>query len=251
MRKFGLIGYPLSHSFSPVFFSKKFADSNITDCSYSAYPLTHLSLLPQLLIAIPEMEGINVTIPYKKQVIPFLDVLSEAVKKTGACNCIRIHDGKLYGYNTDVIGIEKSLQPLVKMPDTRAVILGTGGASSAVQYVLKNLGIEFVLVSRTKSENGDVLTYGELRPDIILTHKMIINTTSLGMFPAVDACPEIPYRYLSNQHFLFDLIYNPVKTLFLKKGEDHGAYIKNGAEMLETQAEESWKIWNGLGASNS
>lgn len=243
MRKFGLIGFPLSHSFSPAYFAEKFAKEGFDDCSYEAYPIESIEKLPALLNDHPELEGINVTIPYKKSVIPFLDSATEAVERIAACNCIKIRNAKLKGYNTDVLGFEKSLSPKLTGKHTHALILGTGGSAAAVEFVLDKLGIEYLFVSRNPSAKKG-LSYGELTEEVMRENTLIINTTPLGMFPAVGNCPDIPYEFLTTDHYLFDLVYNPAETLFLKKGAEKGAIIKNGADMLVIQAEESWKIWN-------
>ncbi|GEO09162.1 shikimate dehydrogenase family protein [Segetibacter aerophilus] len=244
MRKFGLIGFPLSHSFSPAFFAEKFSKEGIVGCSYEAYPIDSIDKFPQLLSDKPNLEGINVTIPYKKAVIPFLHQQTEPVRKVGACNCIKIRDGKLTGYNTDVIGFKKSLSPKLLKIHKKALILGTGGSAAAVAYVLEELGINYYFVSRKNNEEKNSVSYKELTKEIVEESKLIINTTPLGMYPQVDSCPDIPYQFLTTDHYLFDLVYNPGETLFLKKGASMGAAIKNGADMLIIQAEESWNIWN-------
>ena len=185
---------------------------------------------------------INVTIPYKEDVLPFLNEKNDIVKEVNACNCIKISEGKLSGYNTDVVGFQQSLEQVLESHHTHALILGTGGSSKAVQYALKILGIRYQNVSRTKSTMS--ITYDELNEDILNSHQLIINTSPVGMFPNVERTPPIPFEFVSPKHLLFDLIYNPAKTLFLKKGEEKGAKIANGMEMLVLQAEESWKIWN-------
>ncbi len=242
MRLFGLIGYPLSHSFSKKYFTEKFAAEGIDNCQYGLFSLAAISELQGLLSAHPELEGLNVTIPYKKQVTDFLD-LRAMPAGLAACNCIRIQNGKLTGYNTDVIGFEQSLLPLLKPHHTKALVLGNGGAADAVLFVLDKLKIRYDVVSRSMHK-GATLTYNDLDEAIIDSSTVIINTTPLGMYPDVNECPRIPYQYLSAQHLLYDLVYNPAKTLFLQRGEDMGAMIKNGQEMLVLQAEESWRIWN-------
>lgn len=244
MRKFGLIGYPLSHSFSPAFFAEKFAKENIAGCSYDLYPIQSIDLFPGLLASNPDLEGINVTIPYKKSIIPYLDSASEAVSKINACNCIKISEGRLEGYNTDVIGFEKSLSPKLTNRHTSALILGTGGSAAAVEFVLEKLGIQYLFVTRDTNTKANSLQYNELTSQIIGQYKLLVNTTPVGMYPAIDNCPDIPYQFLTTDHYLFDLVYNPAETLFLKKGAEKGATIKNGSDMLVIQAEESWKIWN-------
>lgn len=190
----------------------------------------------------PHLKGLNVTVPYKKLVLPFLDARN-IPGELAACNCIKIKNGQLTGYNTDVVGFEKSLLPLLKTHHSKALILGNGGAAAAVRYVLKRLSISFTMVSR--QPQNDVLTYDQLTAKVIEEYSLIINTTPLGTFPEVEQYPQIPYHFLSSKHLLYDLVYNPEKTLFLQKGEAQGAAIKNGYEMLVLQAEESWRIWNG------
>ena len=190
------------------------------------------------------MEGINVTIPYKKSVIPFLNRATDAVEKMGACNCISIKKGKLVGYNTDVVGFEKSLSPLLTKKHSHALVLGTGGSAAAVEFVLEKLRIDLLFVSRAKTEATNTVTYRELNKEIMSERTLIINTTPVGMFPHVNSCPDIPYPFLTTDHYLFDLVYNPAETMFLKKGAEMGAVIKNGSDMLVIQAEESWVIWN-------
>jgi shikimate dehydrogenase len=243
MRKFGLIGYPLSHSFSQKYFSEKFQKEGISDAEYENFPLPDLHSLAPLLASSPSLEGLNVTIPYKQEVLSYLDFSDEIVEQTGACNCIRIRKGKLYGFNTDVTGFEQSLQKKLQAWHEKALVLGTGGASKAVQYVLKKRGIDYSLVSRRPGQAGKTFTYDQLERELVRSCTLLINTTPLGMFPLLDAFPPIPYDAIGKDHLLFDLIYNPQKTLFLKKGEEQGAVIQNGLEMLTVQAEESWRIW--------
>lgn len=242
MRLFGLIGHPLSHSFSKKYFTEKFDKLGLADCRYELFPLSAIDELPALLASNPELEGINVTIPYKKEVLKFLDD-SAVPAGLHACNCIRIEKGKLTGYNTDAIGFEKSIGALLKPWHSHALVLGNGGAAEAVMYVLSKLGISFEVVSRSLHK-GSTLTYDKLNKAIIEKSTVIVNTTPLGMYPKVEACPEIPYEFLTDQHLLYDLVYNPAETLFLQKGKQKGATIKNGEEMLILQAEESWTIWN-------
>lgn len=249
MRQFGLIGYPLSHSFSQGFFSKKFLNENIKDVQYDNFPIPSINDFSTLWQQHENLEGLNVTIPYKKEVIPFIQFPSSVVQKINACNCIRKFNHELYGYNTDVIGFEKSLQPLLKTSHTQALILGTGGAAAAVEYVLQKLGIAYQLVSRNQQTNASifnapVINYSLLNEDIIHQHTLIINTSPIGMFPNVNEAPTIPYASIGANHYLYDLVYNPGETLFLAKGKEKGAAIKNGLDMLHIQAEESWAIWN-------
>lgn len=238
---YGIIGHPLAHSFSPAYFHKKFIQKGI-DASYHLYELKNISDFPKLIFDNNFICGLNVTIPYKQQIIPYLNELSDEAKKIGAVNCIHINKGFLKGYNTDVIGFEKSLNPLLTKYHGKALILGTGGSSLAVKYVLEKLGIGFLQVSRNESDQ--TITYSSLNKIIIQGHKLIINTTPLGMFPEVNNFPDIPYEHLGNEHLLYDVIYNPAETKFLALGKTYGAQIKNGFEMLQLQAEASWEIWN-------
>jgi shikimate dehydrogenase len=232
----------LSHSFSKKYFTEKFNCEGIKNASYELFPFENIDMLPDLIKAEPNLYGLNVTIPYKQEVLRFLDVLSPVVKEINACNCIKIVEGKLIGFNTDVIGFEKSLKKKLKIHHSQAIILGTGGAAKAVEFVLRKLEISYIQVSRIKSEYA--ISYKELTSEIIATHNLIINTTPLGMYPAIDESPAIPYEYISNSHYLFDLVYNPSETVFLKKGRVQGADTENGADMLVDQAEASWEIWN-------
>jgi shikimate dehydrogenase len=240
--QFGIIGYPLAHSFSPAYFKKKFTELHI-DATYKPHPIGGIDEFPMLLNSHPDIEGLNVTIPYKEAIIPFLDETDSVVREVGAVNCISIRDGRKKGYNTDVAGFEQSLIPILTAQHTLALILGTGGSSKAVAYVLKQLGIPFQKVSRDKQEG--MLTYNELTEDIVAHHKLIINTTPTGQYPDVHNAPDIPYDGIAAHHLLYDLIYNPEETLFLQRGREKGATIKNGFEMLQLQAEASWQIWTG------
>jgi len=242
MRRFGLIGYPLSHSFSQKYFTEKFQRENLTGCIYENFPVVSVEELREVLQAHPDLEGLNVTIPHKEKVIPLLAWQHEVVQATGACNCIKIINGKLYGYNTDVTGFEQSLVQQLLPIHRKALVLGTGGAAKAVQYVLQKRGIEYLAVSR-HPKDANQIDYAAVRA-ILPEYLLVINTTPLGMFPVTDACPPLPYELITPQHFLFDLIYNPPVTQFLQQGKDRGALIQNGADMLVIQAEESWKIWN-------
>ena len=242
MRRFGLIGYQLSHSFSQKFFTEKFQREHITGCVYENFPIADISELPGILQQYPVLEGLNVTIPYKERVIPFLHHQDEVVQAIGACNCIRIKEGKLFGFNTDVAGFEVSLDKLLQPYHKKALVLGTGGAAKAVHYVLKKRGIEFIEVSRNPQGRNQI-SYADVDA-VMHDHLLIVNTTPLGMYPNVEEFPPIAYDMLTPRHYLFDLIYNPPATAFLKKGEEKGALVKNGGEMLVIQAEESWKIWN-------
>jgi shikimate dehydrogenase len=242
MRLFGLLGYPLTHSFSQKYFTEKFEQLGIENASYENFSIPDIQELTTILESKKGLEGFNITIPYKRAVIDFLDEFSGPVKKMGACNCVKITDGKLKGFNTDIVGFQKSLQPFLKPIHQKALILGTGGASAAVEYVFQQLNISYQFVSRNASE--DAISYQDLTKDMLDSHQLIINTTPLGMYPNVEACPEIPFQFITEQHHLFDLIYNPIETKFLKLGKQKGASIQNGYEMLILQAEESWRIWN-------
>lgn len=243
MKHYGLIGYPLSSSFSKTYFNNKFAKDGI-DAQYDLYSLENINMFPTLVEA-TIFFGLNVTIPYKQQVMQYLDCLDDTASKIGAVNVIQFKRKNgtqiLKGYNTDAIGFENSLKPLLKPWHKKALVLGTGGASKAVAYILQKNNIEFNFVSRTEKENQ--FTYEMLDKDLMEDRTLIVNATPLGMYP-VDAFPNIPYQFLDKRHLLYDLIYNPAKTLFLEKGEQQGATIKNGAEMLEGQAVAAWKIWN-------
>jgi len=243
MNRYGLIGYPLSHSFSEGFFADKFRQQGITDCIYQNFPLENIQDIQKLLGDFSDLKGLNVTIPYKEKVLPYLTNSNEIVKTIGACNCIRIQGKDLIGYNTDAIGFEKSLVKHLQPHHSRALILGEGGAAKAVAYTLKKLGIEHLNVVRRGKPDGHKILFTELTPTLINLHAVIINTTPVGMYPNIDECPMINYDALTPRHYLYDLIYNPEKTLFLQRGELQGAFIKNGYEMLVLQAEESWKIW--------
>ena len=247
MQKYGLIGYPLKHSFSIGYFNEKFEAENI-DAQYVNFEIPDIRDFMEVIEENPNLCGLNVTIPYKEQVIPYLDELDKDTAKIGAVNVIKIirlpkGKVKLVGYNSDIVGFTQSIEPLLQPHHTKALILGTGGASKAVLHGLDNLGIKATFVSRTK-KSDDILTYRELTPEIMQEHTVIVNTTPLGMYPKVDFCPDIPYDQLTPNHLLYDLLYNPNETLFMKKGKEKGAVVKNGLEMLLLQAFASWEIWN-------
>lgn len=246
MRKFGLIGYPLSHSFSKKYFTEKFEREGIAGAAYELYPIESIEQLPDLLKHEPELVGLNVTIPYKQQVIPFLNDLDPKAEAIGAVNTIVINEGKLKGYNTDYHGFKDSLVKFVganPMPP-KALILGTGGASKAVKAALEDLGVAFQFVSRKSAT--DQLTYEDLTstPQHVNTSTLIINTTPLGMSPKTEELPDLPYQLITPDHFLYDLVYNPLVTAYMQKGIDQGCWVKNGLEMLHGQAEKAWEIWN-------
>lgn len=240
MRKFGLIGYPLSHSFSKKYFTEVFSKEGI-DAEYANYPIKDINMV-KTLFSDPLLEGINVTIPYKESILPFLDELSEAVQEIGACNCIRIRDGKTMGFNTDVLGFERSWEKKLRPVNDKALVLGTGGAAKAVCYVLRQRRIPYRQVSRNRKEG--LIAYDDVSHDMVREYRLLINTTPLGMYPDINACPALPYEAITPDHYLYDLVYNPEKTLFLQKGEEQGAVIENGHDMLIIQANESRKIWN-------
>jgi len=239
---FGLIGRNISYSFSKAYFNNKFTSMDLVNCSYENFDLSKIEEFPALIKSHTTLKGLNVTIPYKEAIIPYLDSLNKKAERIGAVNTIKFTKDGLKGYNTDVYGFKKSFQPFLKKWHNKALILGTGGASKAVAFVLNELGISFKYVSRNPS--GDQIGYTGLNKKIIRSHNVIINCTPLGTFPDIEAKPNIPYEFLTSNHLLFDLIYNPVKTAFLLSGERKGAIICNGAKMLELQAEKAWRIWN-------
>jgi shikimate dehydrogenase len=246
MKLFGLIGYPLHHSFSAKYFAEKFRNEKIPGCEYRNFPLPGISDLPELINAHTSLCGLNVTIPHKKNVIPFLNLLDDTAQKVGAVNTIRVNrqEGSIFleGFNTDVNGFAASLTPLLTPRMNTALVLGSGGASLAVRYVLDTLGIRYTLVGR-EAENGKI-GYSRLNDDLIAENLLIINTTPLGTAPQTDEIPPIPFTAVGPDHLLFDLIYNPPVTRFLSEGVKKGAKTKNGYEMLVLQAEKAWEIWN-------
>ncbi len=238
---FGLIGYPLEHSFSPGYFAKKFEREQI-DAGYQPFLLEDIRQFPELLLRYPALKGLNVTIPYKEEIIPYLDDLDPVAAAVGAVNTIRIDGGRLWGYNTDVAGFMQSLKPLLNQKDKAALILGSGGAAKAAAYGLKQMNFSCHFVSRHKIPGG--FLYSELTDALMERHTLIINTTPLGMFPDIQSAPDIPYSCLSEEHLCYDLVYNPAETSFLHHAKMRGARIKNGLEMLILQAEAAWSIWN-------
>ena len=245
MDRYGLIGFPLKHSFSKDYFNNKFASEGI-DAEYVNFEITSITELKSIIKNDPQLKGINVTIPYKEQVIPFLDQLSDNARQIGAVNVIKIERKKkkikLSGFNSDIIGFKESIEPLLKPYHQRALVLGNGGAAKAIFYGLQQLGIEATYVSRQKTDE-QMLIYSELTQEVIEAHTIVVNCTPVGMYPNVDDCPAIPYQFLTNKHLLYDLLYNPDETLFMKKGEERGAVVKNGLEMLLLQAFAGWKMW--------
>ncbi|MEN9571515.1 MAG: hypothetical protein RL172_2746 [Bacteroidota bacterium] len=242
MKLYGLIGYPLGHSFSKQYFTDKFLKEGLTDCMFEAFPIPSIKDFPALLQANPNLQGLCVTIPYKEQVLQFVDELSDEVKAIGATNSIKINQGKLTAYNTDITGFSSSFKKLLQPQHTHALVLGTGGASKAVQYVLKQLGITYLVVSRNPEAAGQI-NYTAIDAKILQQYQVIINCSPVGMWPNIDEAPCIPYHLLSSSHYLYDLVYKPDETLFLKKGAEQGALTANGYEMLVLQAEKSWSIW--------
>lgn len=246
MKKYGLIGFPLTHSFSKRYFTEKFEAENI-DSTYDNFEIDNISKFPEIVKNNPELIGLNVTIPYKEQVIPFLDDLNESAKEIGAVNTVKIiRNGSgvyLKGFNTDTFGFETSLKPLLKPYHKKALILGTGGASKALKYVLNNLEIDFVSASIEELKENEI-RYEVIDKEMMKERLLIINATPLGTYPKVETYPNIPYLYLTEKHLLFDLVYNPEISAFLRKGIDMGATTKNGYEMLLLQAKKSYEIWN-------
>jgi len=240
LKHYGLIGCPLSHSFSERYFAEKFHSLSI-QADYRNFELYDLDALPDI-IQLHHLDGFNVTIPYKEKIIPYLDSLDDTASKTGAVNCVKVHLGKLKGYNTDIIGFEKSLLELIDGAEVKALVFGSGGASKAVQYVLSKCHIPYLLVSR--NDLLDAITYADLRKEVLDEYALLINTTPVGMFPDIQEKLPLPYHLINASHYAFDLIYNPGKTAFLKRCEVAGAKIKNGYDMLKIQAEASFEIFN-------
>ncbi|MFC6222568.1 shikimate dehydrogenase family protein [Hymenobacter artigasi] len=250
MRQFGLIGRTLNYSFSQTYFNQKFYSQSLADHAYELFELATVDELPALLAAHPNLAGLNVTIPYKETVVPYLDELATSARRVGAVNVIEwLPDGRLRGHNTDLVGFRESLRRFFPAtPEARALVLGAGGAAKAVSVALNDLGIAYWSVTRNPLGHG--LTYDDLTPQVLAAHQLIINTTPLGTFPLVDECPRLPYEALTEQHYLYDLVYNPAETVFMAKGRAAGAQVKNGFEMLCLQAEAAWDIWNNPGIEN-
>jgi shikimate dehydrogenase len=245
MKKYGLIGFPLTHSFSKQFFTEKFKKEGI-NAIYENFEIEDISLLTEIIKNNKDLEGLNVTIPYKEQVIPFLDELDEAAEKVGAVNTVKITQKRqqinLKGYNTDTWGFETSLKPLLREHHTKALLLGTGGASKAIKFVLNKLNIDYISASIEELHEREI-RYPEIDETIMSERLLIINATPLGTYPKTDTFPPIPYEFISDKHLLFDLVYNPEMTRFLEKGKERGATLKNGLEMLQQQALRSYEIW--------
>ena len=241
-KKLGLIGYPLSHSFSKKYFTKKFEKENISDYEYLNFECKNLDNFPAILQQNPALIGLNVTMPYKEKILQYVDVKDPTVKKIGASNTLLIQNGHITAYNTDVYAFKESLLPLLEQQHQKALILGTGGASKAVKYVLNELNIEYTSVSRQAKNNGEI-SYNELTKSIISSHLLVINTTPVGSYPDIKKSPLFPYDFISPEHLFYDLIYNPLQTIFLQKALIKGAKVSNGLKMLQLQAEKSWEIW--------
>jgi shikimate dehydrogenase len=246
MRKFGLIGFPLGHSFSKKYFAEKFAKENITDCSYENFPIQNLNLFPELIAGDPEICGLNVTIPYKTDILKYIDESEPAINEIGAVNVLKIRrinrKIRISGYNSDVTGIRDSILPVMNDRLKSALILGTGGSSRAVSYALKKLGLKVTLVSRKRRPG--IIGYEDITAELLKKTDLIVNTTPLGLFPNTSAKPEIDYSLLNKNHILFDLVYNPELTSFLEAGKERGCKIITGLKMLYSQADRSWEIWN-------
>ena len=242
-KRFGLLGRNISYSFSKGHFTKKFENEKYQGYTYENFDIQEIGAFPDIIKNTENLSGMNVTIPYKEEVIPFLDKLSKKATKIGAVNTIKFtKKGKLKGYNTDYFGFLKSLKPLLQPHHKKALILGTGGASKGVAFALEELGIEYTFVSRKASEKA--IDYSQLNSDIFQEYQIIINSTPIGTSPNIEACPEIPYEFFTDKHIAYDLIYNPAETQFLKNAKERGAQIKNGLDMLIFQAEKAWEIWN-------
>lgn len=248
MKTFGLIGHPLGHSFSKNFFTEKFEIEDLNQYQYVNFDLDTIAKFPSIFDQYEEIGGLNCTIPYKQQVMQFLNNIDAEAKEVGAVNTIKIikteKGMRLKGFNTDVIGFERSIKPLLKEKHKKAIVLGTGGASKAVKFILKKLGLSYISASIEEELYENEIRYEDIDVNLIKEHLVIINATPLGTYPKVDNCPNIPYEAITEDHVLFDLVYNPALTLFLKNGSDRGATIKNGLEMLQGQAKASWEIWN-------
>lgn len=249
MHEFGIIGKSLSHSFSKNYFEKKFSELGLNDYAYLNFELESIEEIKNILSSNPNLKGFNVTMPYKESIIPFIDELSPEAKSIGAVNCVKVLNDTstplsvtLSGYNTDVYGFAASIKPFLEPHHNKALILGTGGSSKAVAYALKNIGVDVYFVSSSKKQS-QTFSYSELNDYIFNAFHLIVNTTPLGMFPNINAYPDIPYQFIGAQHLCYDLIYNPIETLFLKKAKEQGATTINGLSMLQLQAEKSWEIW--------
>jgi len=248
MKTYGLIGYRLGYSFSKGFFTEKFEKENLQEHEYVNFELDTIDEFPGIFEKNDHIAGLNCTIPYKQQIMPFLDEIDEEAATVGAINTVKIirsEDGvKLKGFNTDIYGFENSLKPMLSEKHKKALILGTGGASKAIKYILKKLGLSYVSASIEETLNEGEIRYEDINEDLLKEYLVVINATPLGTFPKVENCANIPYEFLTSDHVLFDLVYNPEETLFMKKGKAQGAAVKNGLEMLHLQAIKAWEIWN-------
>jgi shikimate dehydrogenase len=244
MSLYGLIGYPLGHSFSKKYFTEKFERENIHNAVYEAFPIPSIDDFPALLKAHPNLKGLSVTIPYKEQVLKYVTELSEEVKQIGATNSIKISGDKLIAYNTDIRGFRESFTKQLKPSHKKALILGTGGAAKAVRYVLQKIGIDFLIVTRNEVLSDRLINYKMINEHIMQEYTVIVNCSPAGMEPNEHTYPDIPYHLITADHYLYDLVYKPAKTIFLQRAEERGAAVQNGYEMLLIQAEESWRIWN-------
>ena len=248
MKKLGLIGYPVGHSYSKKYFSEKFEKENLPDWAYELYPIEKIEKLKSFLKSEPDLVGFNVTVPYKVAVMNYLDEIDPEALVIGSVNTVKMIESqngkKLKGYNTDVYGLEKSLMPLIKPDNNKVLLLGTGGSARAVKFVLRNHDIPHTSVSRIRHDKR--IQYEDITEDIMREHNIIINSTPVGMHPDVEGFPNIPYQYITDKHLLFDLVYNPEETVFLKKGRERGAITKNGLDMLYLQSDKCWEIWNEM-----
>jgi len=244
MKQYGLIGYPLGHSFSKQYFTEKFEREGLEDCVFESFAIPDISQFPSLLSQNPGLKGLGVTIPYKEKVLKYVNELSEEVKIIGATNSIKITDNKLIAYNTDIIGFEESFSSLLTPAHKKALVLGTGGAAKAVQFVLNKLGIEYEVVTRDNTLHTACKRYDQIDAELMNACSLIINCSPAGMYPNENTAPDIPYELITPSHYLYDLVYKPASTLFMQKGLAKGAIVKNGYDMLLLQAEASWKIWN-------
>ncbi len=244
MKIYGLVGKNLSHSFSKDFFSRKFLHDDLKDIIYKNFELNDFDKEIIEFKNQINLKGFNITIPYKESIIPYLDDASETCLQIRSCNCVKVDCGQWVGYNTDVTGFKKSFEQHLKHYHHKALVLGTGGAAKAVCFVLNQLGIYFVQVSRNPARKKGQINYSEINEALFAHYKVVINTTPIGMFPLINDFPILPYNAVTHEHYFFDLVYNPIQTQFLNKAKQEGAFIKNGAEMLQIQAEESWQIWN-------
>ncbi len=244
MKLYGLIGYPLGHSFSKKYFTDKFESEGLGDCYFELFPIADIQQFLLLLSDNAALKGLAVTIPYKQAIIPFLDNVSPEAALIGAVNCIRFQSGTLSGFNTDVVGFEKSFLPLLEPCHKKALVLGTGGASKAVQYILSKHSIPFTLVSRSEDAEKGIINYASITQQVLSEHLIVINCSPVGMAPNQKGKPALPYEFITGRHYFYDLVYGPVVTGFLLEGRSRGAVVKDGYEMLELQAEENWRVWN-------